>query len=935
MIRMTFIMPGRRTALATCTLMMGAAMLTTSCKDDLLTGQPEWLGNSIYERLQEDGNYSTMLRLIDDLGQTEYLSHTGSRTIFVANDSAYAEWFKKNTWGVTSYEKLTTAQKKLLLNNAMIKNAYLIELMSNGKAKSDNGTPEVGAAMRRETASSIYDSVYVMKPDLFPTTPAWDLVRSRGKAIPIYRDMTAAPMIHFLPAFMQANNITGEDLATLTNQQAHSTAEAWINGKRVSQRDITCKNGYIQKVDGVVESSPNMAEILHQHPSLSQWAHLVDRFSAPYYTEEGTQEYRRLYGTQDSVFVLRYFSERWQDPRDTKVALTTDDQGKTGFGILRFDPGWNQYVDARDNIDLHNDAGVMIAPTNEALERFWNNEGHELKDEYGEWDNVGGDILASLINNHLISTFTAAVPSKFPNVLNDALMPIGITTADVDSCFMGCNGVVYMTNKVFMPAEFQSVLQPALVHTSSMNIIYWALSGALGTDGFAFNFKPFLLAMSSRYALLLPTNEAMQTYIDPASYGAGEYSRVSEEGDTTLLDQVSAVAWQYDLTKTNPTQYVQAKTRTVYVEQDGSLTDASVNSTTLSDGRRNNMLENLINQLIIVIPDPAKTKTIEDYVDEGYNYFLTRSGSMVRVTRNSSGDLLFEGGWQMEGRQAPIAAAERYQKENGVSYQLEQALPLPTTRSLWVTLKGQEEYSAFLQVANNDLTGLFAKSKKAGADGTFTAGMSGNLNFGLFDNYNYTVYVPTSNSVRALQSDGSLPEDDVLNLPWADTRNTEPVDSFLKAEGWYPQPTGNNTTPTNTELAARRNLVRNALKAHVTDFVRYHVQDHSLAIGMAADSYNGSFETMKRNPANNRFYALHVDFDNQHLTVTDELGKAHQVIATPGRYNNVCREYWFRNNEQRMVSDAVVHLIDSPLHYATMKKWRDVVQEAIDNATAN
>ena len=199
MIRMTFIMPGRRTALATCTLMMGAAMLTTSCKDDLLTGQPEWLGNSIYERLQEDGNYSTMLRLIDDLGQTEYLSHTGSRTIFVANDSAYAEWFKKNTWGVTSYEKLTTAQKKLLLNNAMIKNAYLIELMSNGKAKSDNGTPEVGAAMRRETASSIYDSVYVMKPDLFPTTPAWDLVRSRGKAIPIYRDMTAAPMIHFLP----------------------------------------------------------------------------------------------------------------------------------------------------------------------------------------------------------------------------------------------------------------------------------------------------------------------------------------------------------------------------------------------------------------------------------------------------------------------------------------------------------------------------------------------------------------------------------------------------------------------------------------------------------------------------------------------------------------------------------------------------------------
>ena len=49
-------------------LLMGAFALQ-GCQDDLLTGQPEWLGNSIYERLEEDGNYTTMLRLIDDLGK--------------------------------------------------------------------------------------------------------------------------------------------------------------------------------------------------------------------------------------------------------------------------------------------------------------------------------------------------------------------------------------------------------------------------------------------------------------------------------------------------------------------------------------------------------------------------------------------------------------------------------------------------------------------------------------------------------------------------------------------------------------------------------------------------------------------------------------------------------------------------------------------------
>lgn len=76
--------------LLACGLLMGVWSLQ-SCKDDdtLLTGQPDWLGNSIYERLQDDGNYTTVLRLIDDLNQREVLSHTGSRTLFAATDSAF------------------------------------------------------------------------------------------------------------------------------------------------------------------------------------------------------------------------------------------------------------------------------------------------------------------------------------------------------------------------------------------------------------------------------------------------------------------------------------------------------------------------------------------------------------------------------------------------------------------------------------------------------------------------------------------------------------------------------------------------------------------------------------------------------------------------------------------------------------------------------
>jgi len=99
-------------------------------KDELME-EPSWLGNSIYDRLSEEGNYRYTLRLIDDLEQRDVLSQTGSKTLFVANDDVYDQFFSQKTWGAGSYDRLTMAQKKLLFNSAMVNNAYLIELLSS------------------------------------------------------------------------------------------------------------------------------------------------------------------------------------------------------------------------------------------------------------------------------------------------------------------------------------------------------------------------------------------------------------------------------------------------------------------------------------------------------------------------------------------------------------------------------------------------------------------------------------------------------------------------------------------------------------------------------------------------------------------------------------------------------------------------------------
>jgi uncharacterized surface protein with fasciclin (FAS1) repeats len=868
---------GRTVAVTACCLLMGT-WTVQSCKDDYtLTGQPSWLGNSIYERLQEDGNYTTLLRLVDDLEQTEVLSHTGSKTLFAANDSAFQAWFGNNPWGVKEYSKLSKAQKKMLLNNTMINNAYLIELLSNV-----SGTPPLeGMCMRRETATTIYDSVEIMSPAKMPQTAAWQRFRERDKSIPILKDATTAPMIHFLPKFMQYYNITSEDLAVLTNHQATSAKEAWVNSRKVLDRDITCKNGYVQKIDGVIEPMTNMAEVLRQHPDLSMWSKLIDRFSAPYFNATATREYNRLYSNEDSVYTMRYFSKRSAGG----TSLSEDPNGETVAALLTFDPGWNQYMYSNTmGYDLHYDAGAMIAPTNAALEAWWNNEGKDLQMEYGTWENVPDKTLAKLLNVNMLPTFTEAVPSKFDKVLNDAKEKLGIEAKNVDSCFMACNGVVYMVNKVFSPAEYASVAYPALAHESTMNVIYWAID--------QLNFLPFLLSMDSRYSLLLPTNEALLWYLDPATYGG--IDRLSG------MEAPSALEFYFDATQ-SADKRVQARRFNTTVDADGKITKGVRSQNVVDRDVIDDRLKRLMDDLIIV-----------GDVEDGHEYYKTKGGTLIRVSHTTDGRIAFSGGWQSEhnDRAIPVENNEIYTKENGKSYQLNNEIPMGAQNSIYLTLKGNEAFSEFLNLIDHDGSNLLATK----LNNTYNAGLSaqGSKNLTLLDNYNYTVYVPTNESIRDLIDRGLLPT-------WDDYE-------AMENEGFADE----------AAVDSAQQIIKNI----IVSFIRYHVQDHSVAIGMAPELYDKDedtgvktpvyvnvYESMKRNPLTGRFYGIESDNSNGQLTVKDVMGHERHVVKQNGLYNNLCREYWFNGTGNTakifMASDAVVHQINEPLFYEEMTPWRD------------
>lgn len=896
---------------AACGLLLGAGMMQ-SCDKDILTGQPEWLGNSIYERLQEgitvkDGStrsFNTMLRLIDDLGYTETLSKTGSKTLFATPDDVYDQWFKDNN---LTYDQLTTTQKKALFNGAMINNAYLLELMSSVSGN----PPQEGLCVRRETAATIFDSIPVYRNADMPVNPladeekdAWAHLRSKGIDVRMFKDATSSTMMHFLPQFMTKSRITDEDLSIITNGGATTTQESWINGKQVISDEQTCKNGYVYVINGVMEGNKNMAEIINSEPDMSMWAGFLKRWSCPVaITGNNLREYQSLFNTQDTVYNLRYFNadggHKLVDIPNTDVSLLETD-------VLAFDPGWNRYIyQNTQGKDYHYDGGAMFVPTNEALSNWWNgDEGRGLREQYGTWENVPIGTLAKLVNVNMQESFIESVPSKFNAVLDDGKQnSLGITPGDIVKSYMGSNGVVYLVNKVFAPVMYRSVMAPALHQSSTVTAVaYSMLTGNYpsGTNSMAVDntkdYTPYLNAMDSRFSIILPllgqtsvgTSTSAQAskvirYIDPCSYGLAQQNLFEFSFVNNVIKGTS-----YKCT----------------ISDNGEITLASSSTKNLSaDVIKNRLYDIMDNNIIVHDVDNGEEKITDDRL-----YYNTKAGSILKAYRHN-GDMNFEGGYQIDyGQTVSVSATHSYDMTpsngNGVTYfgaSGENAnfidMPQTATKSVYQTLKEESEKEGskcklFYALLSEDAS---TNSILSRVDGSFKcAGNTvGNFNVSIFDNYNYTVYVPTDDKIQELIDGGYLPT-------WSDYAAESDED-------------------VKTKIAER-----------IHDFVRYHIQDRAVCIG-GEKFTNENFESAKLNPRNNRYFSFKVTADNNNYTVTDQLGNVRHVLKNEGNnefYNKICREYWIKGtpgNETATLessSNAVIHMIDGVLFYDTLSRWK-------------
>ncbi len=929
---------GRNWLKALCVISVCGA--TYSCSDDykLDDSNPTWLGSSIYEYLQSQGNYKNFVNLIDDLDYAEVLSKTGSKTLFVADDDAFNDFYQSNIWGVKSYSELTTAQKKLLLNSAMVNNAYLLEMMSSTVG------PIKGECLRRETAADVTDSVPHFSADELPVSynegglekDYWARFRQPGKGgIYMAIDNTSPMMTHFLPAQMSNKNITDEDFRIIVGQTRDDN-DAFVFDCKVIEQDITCQNGYINKLDKVLLPPQNMAEVLRTSGKTNIFSHMIERFSAPFYSSDLTNRYRLLYGNDvDSVFQKRYFSERSQSGAlntDQYTDPVSNPSGNAVTHALLFDPGWNTYNSGSGTKET--DMGVIFAPSDSRLYEYFfaaDGGGRFLLEAYAPQylaqvngssdylniykciDQIPLDVIQALINNLMKDSFCSSVPSKFETMKDDAQDPmLDDTHVDkIQDVLLANNGAIYLMDEVLTPAKYAAVSAPAYVGTD-MHIFNWAVNrDMLDVQS---NFYAYLLAMSSRFSFFVPQDEGFW-YIDPVSFaqGAGEQRALYYEWDAEK-GQPKCAAYRYNYDYTTGEGYIGELLTNVVVTSDEYM----------------NRLRDMLETHTIVHEDNTETTGIDETatgIECDKHYFLAKNGAPVYVKNAEKRDngCMVQGGWQNVRDEWRVVnrfddkTRETNGNGNGMAYKIDAPI-VPTIESVFSTLyNNPEDFGSFYELCQTDEEVLEAIGIKGSTElRRYTIFENGNglpcydketgkqaataTNVRLFNNYRYTVYIPTNEAVEDAISKG-LPT-------WEELRDILELDKDPEDR---------------TELTAEQEEARvvkcTAMVTTLINFIKYHFQDNSVFADTPALKPT-DYETATLNSETGVYCKVNVSSTgNGTLTVKDAAGNSRNIIA---KHNILTRDYILNTGKTKIdaSSFAVVHGIDGVLNYEALKGGR-------------
>lgn len=437
---------------------------------------PAWAKGNAYEMMQGEGVYSTFLRGLQLTGNDGIVNGKSIVTVMAPDDNAFDSFLKSK--GYNSIDEMYAA------NPDYVKGLIGMHLMyyAFDWNKMVNFRPDDGDGATEEQKAVFAGYYYKHRTH---SQDAIEKVTIDGTEQEVYHDEK------FLPVFSTKMFETkGIDAATNYNYFYPTTT--WFGSEnegdgfnianaKVSNTDnIITDNGYLYKVDRVIEPLKTIYDELRNNSDYSQFLSIYDEYL--------TYQLARTDVT-DALGRNVYVREHGNLP---PIACEWP-VGATYMSMNR----------------LEHDGYNVFAPTNQALDNFFH--GYWSKEQgYGSLADLDPLIKQYFIFQMFAESTFIVFPEEIENgkVQTSYGTPINFDPQSIsqERRRICCNGVLYGMDEMTAPAIFSSVVAPAFRDTTYSYYLYCLDGSGLVSP---------LAAENSTFVTLIPSNDQFRKS-DPA-----------------------------------------------------------------------------------------------------------------------------------------------------------------------------------------------------------------------------------------------------------------------------------------------------------------------------------------------------------------------------------------------------------------------------------
>jgi len=457
-------------------------------KMELYYQEPDWLKGSIYEVLQERGDYSIFLKGIELAGFKSIVNGKSILTVMAPTDSAFNAYLEEH-YGGKSIEELPRAELKKLIGFHILYYAFDKEKLINFRpGEGDGATKEeklknAGLYYKHRTKSQDGLSLEI---------------DTAGAEVSVYH------MERFLPVFSYRMFQT-KQIDAKYNYEYFFPTTAWrddagfnVSNAAVTEYSVLADNGYVYLVDRVLKPLETIYAELASNEDYSDFLELYDKYEYYQLDENLTLEY----GDGTDLYQHYHTSPL---PNIACEWPVTDYKKVTDLAFVSYS---------------------VFAPSNEAFRGFFREYW-----EVGGYDSLSEVSMQSI--EYLLYNSVYSSSMVFPEEITKGLIENSYGTVikfDVDRIPQAnrkicVNGSFYGCSELTPPAMFGSVTGPAFQYKK-----YSYFLKMLNTADLILT----LCSDATSYFMLYPSNELMNqdgiTQVDEVLYrGAGKLSNSSQQ----------------------------------------------------------------------------------------------------------------------------------------------------------------------------------------------------------------------------------------------------------------------------------------------------------------------------------------------------------------------------------------------------------------------